>query len=63
MENGGRRPIPEGKPVVIGELPWQLLGDPSRRLLVLAIPKDCDLNAATTAARDLLEEVQSALAS
>ena len=36
MENGGQTHLPKDQPVVIGELPWQLLGDSNRRLLVLA---------------------------
>lgn len=61
MENGGQRLIPEGAPVVIGELPWALLGDPSRRLLVLAVPKEIDLNE-PRAQDELVEAVVDALA-
>lgn len=61
MENGGQTHLPKDQPVVIGELPWQLLGDSNRRLLVLACPREIDVREAITARGALIEAVASAM--
>ena len=62
MENGGQSQLPAGKPVVIGELPWQLLGFENRRLLVVAVPREIKFGLGE-AANDWLVEAVAAAAS